>query len=157
MNLRTLGIVVLAALISGCILKPKETVVFQGTSMLPGIHDGDKLTIERFDPAGKFNPKRGDVVVFWYPDDPSKSYIKRLIGLSGDTVEIREGEVLINGRKLEEPYVDPKFKLSHASQPPVLVRAHYYYVLGDNRDSSSDSRIWGLVPEKYIYAKVISQ
>ena len=100
--------------------------------------------------------KRGEVIVFLFPDDPSKSYVKRLIGLSGDTVEIREGKVIVNDQELVEPYIDPRLNLSQRSQEPVVVKSNYYYVLGDNRDNSSDSRIWGLVPERYIYAKVIS-
>ncbi|HEX8921744.1 MAG TPA: signal peptidase I [Pyrinomonadaceae bacterium] len=155
MKSTTLLVIILAAFSFGCNFELKETVVFQGTSMLPGIRDGDRLTVERFGEGEKLSLNRGEVIAFWYPDDPSKSYIKRLIGLPGETVEIREGAVFINGNKLEEPYVEAQRNLSKASKPPEQVKAHYYYVLGDNRDASSDSRYWGLVPEKYIYAKVI--
>ena len=136
----------------------KEVVIFKGISMLPGIRDGEKLTIERFDcRGGEFDIKRGDVVAFWFPDDPSKSYVKRLIGLPGETVQVSEERVFINGEKLAEPYVDPKLNVQDDDRPPVFVKPHYYYVLGDNRDNSSDSRAWGLVPEKYIYAKVVNR
>jgi signal peptidase I len=124
--------------------------------MLPGIRDGDRLTVERFGPEDKVEVKRGDVIAFRYPADPSKYYLKRLIGMPGETVEIREGAVFINGSRLEEPYVDPKFNATRTSSAPVVIKEHYYYVLGDNRDASSDSRIWGLVPEKNIFARVIS-
>ena len=155
MKSATLRVIILVTFLSGCSLELKDTVVFQGTSMLPGIRDGERLTVERFNQSKKFVASRGDVIAFWYPDDPSKSYIKRLIGLPGDTVEIREGAVFINGNKLEEPYVEAERNLAKVSKPPQFIKEHYYYVLGDNRDASSDSRFWGLVPEKYIYARVI--
>ncbi len=149
------ALVVLAVFLSGCAVLTRDTIVFQGNSMLPGIRDGDRLEVEKFGPDDKVEVKRGDVIVFWYPADPSKSYLKRLVGMPGETVEIREGAVFINGSRFDEPYVDPKFNTSRSSHQPLDVKEHYYYVLGDNRDASSDSRIWGLVPEKYIYAKVI--
>lgn len=133
-----------------------DTVVSQGIGMLPTLKDGQRIKVERFDQFGKVNVERGDIVLFWFPDDPSMTYVKRIIGMPGDTVEIVEGTVIVNGRKLNEPYVDSRLNPTHRSYAPVYVRPHYYYVLGDNRDNSSDSRIWGLVPEKYIYAKVVS-
>jgi len=93
--------------------------------------------------------------VFWFPDDPSKSYIKRVIGLPGDKVEIVEGVVRVNGSEMTESYLDPRLNLTHRSMEPTEVRKNYYFVLGDNRDNSSDSRIWGLVPKKYIYGKAL--
>ena len=98
---------------------------------------------------------RGDIVVFWFPDDPSKSYIKRVIGLPGDTVEVHEGHVRVNGIDLDESYLNQQLNMSHASRPPTYVKPGYYFVMGDNRDNSSDSRIWGLVPKKYIYGKAL--
>ena len=94
-------------------------------------------------------------MVFWFPDDPSKSYIKRVVGLPGDTVELRDGAVFINGTSLNETYLDPKENLSTRSLAPVYVKPNYYFVMGDNRDNSSDSRAWGLVPKKYIYGKAL--
>jgi len=128
----------------------------QGTAMLPTFKEGQRVKIKRFDRFEEPDLKRGDVVLFLFPDDPSKSYVKRLIGLSGDTVEIREGKVIVNAQELDEPYVDSRLNQSHRSQAPIFVKPNYYYVLGDNRDNSSDSRIWGLVPERYVYAKVVS-
>lgn len=139
-----------------CGFQGKDSIVLQGTAMLPSFKEGQRVKIQRLNRFEEPDLKRGDVVVFLFPDDPSKYYIKRLIGLSGETVEIRERKVIVNGQELDEPYVDSRLNLSHRSQEPIFVRPNYYYVLGDNRDNSSDSRIWGLVPERYVYAKVVS-
>jgi signal peptidase I len=146
----------IAALVVVFIVQP---VKVEGTSMLPRLHDGERIFVNKlvYYDEYRWAPKieRGDIVVFWFPDDPSKSYIKRVIGLPGDTVEVHEGLVRVNGQDLEERYLDPRFNLSHRSQAPVYVRPNYYFVMGDNRDNSSDSRIWGLVPKKYIYGKAL--
>src|SRR5215213_2323346 len=132
-----------------------QPVKVEGTSMLPRLHDGERIFVNKLIYYGVPKLERGDIVVFWYPNDPSKSYIKRVVGLPGETVEVREGRVMINGRVLEETYLDPQLNLSHMNHQPVLVKDHYYFVMGDNRDHSSDSRFWGLVPEKYIYGKAL--
>ena len=136
-----------------------QPVKVEGTSMLPRLHDGERIFVNKLIYYGLPKLQRGDIIVFWFPDDPSKSYIKRIIGLPGETVTIREGRIYIRsqGREqlLEEPYLDPQRNLSRANHEPVEVKAHYYFVMGDNRDASSDSRIWGLVPEKYIYGKAL--
>jgi signal peptidase I len=132
-----------------------QPVKVEGTSMLPRLHDGERIFVNKLIYYGLPKLSRGDIVVFWPPHDPSKSYIKRIIGLPGETVEVREGRIRINNRELEEPYLDPQLNLSHMNQPPVIVKEHYYFVMGDNRDNSSDSRFWGLVPEKYIYGKAL--
>src|SRR6266702_5379056 len=146
----------LAALMVVFIVQP---VKVEGTSMLPRLHDGERIFVNKliYYDDYRWAPKvdRGDIVVFWFPNDPSKSYIKRVIGLPGDTVEVHDGSVRINGRDLEEKYLDPRLNMSHASKPPTYVKPGYYFVMGDNRDNSSDSRIWGLVPKKYIYGKAL--
>ena len=146
----------IAALVIVFIVQP---VKVEGTSMLPRLHDGERIFVNKliyYDEYG-WAPKldRGDIVVFWFPDDPSKSYIKRVIGLPGDTVEVHEGVVRVNGRDIEEDYLDPSLNLAHRTQLPTYVKPNYYFVMGDNRDNSSDSRIWGLVPKKYIYGKAL--
>jgi signal peptidase I len=145
-----------AALLVVFVVQP---VKVEGTSMLPRLHDGERIFVNKLIYYGWPQLQRGDIIVFWFPDDPSKSYIKRIIGLPGETVEIREGRIYIRsgGREqlLEEPYIDPQRNLSRQTLAPKEVKPHYYFVMGDNRDASSDSRIWGLVPEKYIYGKAL--
>ena len=153
---KTIIVTILLAFAVACGLQGRDSLVLQGTAMLPSFKEGQRIRVKRFDRFEEPDVKRGDVVVFLFPDDPSKSHVKRLIGLPGDTVEIREGKVIINDNELNEPYVDSRLNLSRRSQAPIFVRPNYYYVLGDNRDNSSDSRIWGLVPERYVYAKVVS-
>ncbi|MCA1635238.1 MAG: signal peptidase I [Acidobacteria bacterium] len=132
-----------------------QPVKVEGTSMLPRLEDGERIFVNKLIYYGLPELERGDIIVFWYPEDPSKSYIKRLIGLPGETVQVRDGRILINGKDLGEPYLDSERNVTTQSLPPVLVRQHYYFVMGDNRDNSSDSRSWGLVPEKYIYGKAL--
>jgi signal peptidase I len=123
----------------------------QGTSMLPLLEDGERIIVNKF--VYRLGPiQRGDVVVFWYPRDPSVSFIKRVVGLPGDVVEIRRGVVYVNDHAVQESYVKSGYR-DEDSYPPVEVKRGYYYVLGDHRNSSNDSRNWGEVPEKYIYGK----
>ena len=123
----------------------------QGTSMSPELHDGERILVNKFVyRLGEI--ARGDVVVFWYPEDPELSFIKRVIGLPGETVEVRHGEVYIDGAPLGEFYIelDNADRRSYAAQE---IRPGHFFVLGDNRRGSNDSRSWGLVPERYIYGK----
>ena len=146
----------IAALVVVFVVQP---VKVEGTSMLPRLHDGERIFVNKliYYDEYRWAPRieRGDIVVFWFPDDPSKSYIKRVVGLPGDTVDIQAGVVRVNGQELDETYIDSRLNLSHRSQAPVYVKPNYYFVMGDNRDNSSDSRIWGLVPKKYIYGKAL--
>jgi signal peptidase I len=129
----------------------------QGTSMQPLLQDGERIVVNKL--LYRFHPiARGDVVVFWYPRDPSVSFIKRVVGLPGDRVELRDGYLHVNDRVVEEPYLGgdekPSFRdLSNLA--PTEVKPGFYFVLGDHRGSSNDSRNWGEVPEKYIYGKAI--
>lgn len=135
-----------------------QPVVVEGTSMLPQLHDGERLLVNKlvyykFKSISWGHLDRGDIVVFWYPSDPDKSYVKRIIGLPGETVEVRNGKVYIDGKELNEPYLDTIHNQNLRDNVIKAVDQHYYFVMGDNRDNSSDSRVWGLVPEKYIYGK----
>ena len=132
-----------------------QPVKVEGTSMLPRLHDGERIFVNKLVYYNLPRIERGDIVVFWYPDDPEKSYIKRVIGLPGEVVEVRDGRILVNNRELAEPYLDPRLNVARRDIAPVVVKPHYYFVMGDNRDNSFDSREWGLVPEKYVYGKAL--
>lgn len=120
--------------------------------MEPALKNGDRIIINRsFDKL-----ERGDIVIFYYPKDQSKSYIKRIVGLPNEELEIRGSKVLINGQKLNEPYVNPKNDQAGLSHEPVKIPEDSYYVMGDNRDNSNDSRVWGALPRKFIYGKYVS-
>lgn len=136
-----------------------QPVVVEGTSMLSEIHDGERLIVNKliYYKIQRYSwghLERGDIVVFWFPDNPDKSYVKRVIGLPGETVEMKNGVVYINGEEMHEDYLDPEHNQTLTNFTPHKVKEHYYFVMGDNRDNSSDSRYWGAVPEKYIYGKV---
>ncbi|MEP6945515.1 MAG: signal peptidase I [Acidobacteriota bacterium] len=135
-----------------------QPVVVEGTSMVPELHDGERLLVNKLvyykiQSISWGHIDRGDIVVFWFPNDPDKSYVKRVIGLPGETVEIHNGKVSVNGQELNEEYLDTEHNQSLPNMPARRVDEHHYFVMGDNRDNSSDSRYWGLVPEKYIYGK----
>jgi signal peptidase I len=130
-----------------------QPVKVEGTSMTPLISDQERIFINKF--VYRFEPiERGDVVVFWYPLDRSKSFIKRVVGLPGDTVAIREGHVYLNGKLLQEPYVPPA-SADVGDLSPMKIPNDDYFVMGDHRISSNDSRIFGPVPRKYIYGKAV--
>ena len=128
-----------------------QPVRVEGFSMAPRLENNERLVINKL--AYRFEPiRRGDVIVFWYPRNTRESFIKRVIGLPGDRVQMLNGVVYINGVRLHEPYVDPAYR-GHGYYPATVVPAGAYFVLGDHRDSSSDSRIWGFVPRDLIYGK----
>jgi signal peptidase I len=128
-----------------------QPVKVEGTSMAPRLHDQDRLFINKF--AYNFEKiERDDVVVFYYPRDIQKSYIKRVIGLPGDTVRIKEGQVFVNGKAIDEPYVPERFR-DVRSMETFQVPDGEYFVMGDHRSISSDSRDFGPVERKLIYGK----
>ena len=122
-----------------------------GSCMEPNLKTGERVLAVRF-AYMLGGPKRGDVVIFKYPCDPSKNYVKRVVGLPGDTVEIRDGEVFVNGSAQPEPY---KRLQAHGSYGPETVRAGNLFVLGDNRDQSNDSRYWGELPMANVQARAV--
>jgi signal peptidase I len=130
-----------------------QPVKVEGTSMQPQLVDQERIFVNRFIYRFK-NIRRGDVVVFWYPKDRSKSFIKRILGLPGDSVEIRAGSVYVNNIKIKEPYLKPEFRDFRSFQK-VIVPPGEYFVLGDHRNSSNDSRSWGFVAQPLIYGKAV--
>jgi signal peptidase I len=130
-----------------------QPVKVEGTSMAPLLSDQERIFINKF--VYRFEPiDRGDVVVFWYPLDRSKSFIKRVIGLPGETVEIRRGTVSVNGHVIPEPYVPPQYA-DVSDYGPIVVPRGSYFVMGDHRISSNDSRVFGAVPSQYIYGRAV--
>jgi signal peptidase I len=130
-----------------------QPVKVEGTSMMPTLQDQERVFINKF--VYKLEPiERGDVIVFRYPRDPAKSYIKRVIAIAGDRVRITAGVVYVNGQRLQEMYV-PRMYEDVRSYPETEVPAHSYFVLGDHRNLSNDSRDFGSVDEGFIYGKAV--
>jgi signal peptidase I len=130
-----------------------QPVKVEGTSMMPTLQDQERVFINKF--VYRLEPiQRGDVVVFRYPRDTSKSYIKRVIAGPGDHVQIEDGLVYVNGRQIAESYV-PEVYEDVRSYPEIVVPPHCYFVLGDHRNLSNDSRDFGPVDGSYIYGKAV--
>ena len=130
-----------------------QPVKVEGTSMAPLLSDQERIFINKF--VYRFEPiQRGDVVVFWYPLDHSKSFIKRVVGLPGETVEIRQGVLYVNSKSIPEPYVPPQYE-DQSDFGPVRVPKDSFFVLGDHRISSNDSRVFGPVSSRYIYGRAV--
>lgn len=152
---------VMAVLIVVFVVQP---VKVEGTSMQPRLENDERIFVNKFE-YNFSSIKRGDIVVFWFPDDPTKSFIKRVIGLPEDSLDMdASGHIIINGQPMDESYLAPERNQAarlrwnqsqYTSGAKVRVKPHYYFVMGDNRDQSNDSRSWGLVPEKYIYGKAM--
>lgn len=130
-----------------------QPVKVEGGSMEPGLEDQERIFINKI--AYRWESiDRGDIVVFHYPRDPRKSFIKRVIGLPGDRVRIAFGHVYLNGQAVEEPYVPEEF-LDTRSYPETIIPADSYFMLGDHRSMSNDSREFGPVQRSYIYGKAV--
>jgi signal peptidase I len=130
-----------------------QPVKVEGTSMMPTLEDQERVFINKF--VYRLEPiERGDVVVFRYPRDTSKSYIKRVIGVAGDRVRIENGQVYVNGEALDEDYV-PSDYADARSYGEVVVPANSFFVLGDHRTMSNDSRDFGTVNDRFIYGKAV--
>jgi signal peptidase I len=130
-----------------------QPVKVEGTSMMPSLDDQERIFINKF--VYRIEPiQRGDIVVFRYPRDPAKSFIKRVIGVAGDHVRIVNGRVFLNGKMLVEDYV-PSVYEDGRSYPEIVVPLDSYFVLGDHRSLSNDSRDFGPVDASYIYGKAV--
>ncbi len=151
--LRDLFLAVIIAVV--VILFLYRPVKVEGTSMMPALSDQERIFINQFVYMfGLKDVQRLDMVVFWYPGDPTKSYIKRVIGLPGDLVEVQQGVVSVNGQVLPEDYVPEEYR-DRNSMTPQRIPPGQYFVMGDHRSSSNDSRAWGSVPRRYIYGKAV--
>jgi len=162
--------ILLAVLLFLLIRNVVQNFRIDGISMEPNFHNGQFLIVNRFaycpgvhleiKPLGiNWNkgwcihqPKRGDVIVFEYPNDPSRDFIKRVVGLPGETVEVRSGKVYVDGTLMPEPFGPNP---GGQSNPPVVVGPDQLFVMGDNRNNSSDSRYWGPLPEEYVIGKAL--
>jgi signal peptidase I len=130
-----------------------QPVKVEGTSMAPLLSDQERIFINKF--VYRFEAiHRGDVVVFWYPLDRSKSFIKRVIALPGETVSIRQGVVTVDGKVVPEPYVPAQYE-DASDYGPVRVPKDSYFVMGDHRISSNDSRVFGPVASRFIYGRAV--
>jgi signal peptidase I len=122
----------------------------EGSSMEPSMHDGEMVVVSRL--AYRWSePSRGDIVVFYFPLDPSRRFIKRVIGLPGDSIEARDGLIYVNGVALNEPYLAAAPRYTGSWQ----VQADTLFVLGDNRNNSDDSQNWGPLPMNEVIGKAV--
>jgi len=130
-----------------------QPVKVEGTSMMPSLDDQERIFVNKFVYRLE-SIQRGDIVVFHYPLDTSKSFIKRVIGLSGDRIRIDGGQVYVNGNLLDEDYIPPAY-VDDRSYKTVMVPPGCYFVLGDHRNLSKDSRDFGPVNASFIYGKAV--
>ena len=136
-----------------------QPFIVRGASMEPNFEDREYLVIDEL--SYQFRaPERGEAIVFRYPRSPRQFFIKRIIGLPGEEVEIKSGRVAIIGKKnpdgvvLDEPYLDPPNRSTHPDVT-ITLKENEYFVLGDNRDASSDSRIWGALERRFVMGRVL--
>ena len=151
-SLREMVEVIVTALVLAFLIKTFVVGNFwiPSESMVPTIEVNDKVIVTNFSYWFE-GPKRGDVIVFRYPLDTKKDYIKRCIGLPGETVEFRDSKLYVNGQLVEEPYLPEG--LVFEDYGPIEVPEGQYFMCGDNRNHSSDSRVWGFVEKRLIIGK----
>lgn len=131
-----------------------SVLVVRGRSMVPNYQDGDVMLVNKLSYITS-SPKRGDVVGMYFPGETQKRFIKRVIALPKETIKIERGKIYINGKKLEEDYLD--LKVVTLPEMEKTLAEGEYFVCGDNRSGSSDSRAWGPVPESFIVGKAVTR
>ncbi len=151
--IKTVAIIILIAFfVRFYLIQP---FVVEGSSMEPNFHNAEYLLVDKI--SYRFRePKRGDVIVFHPPNSPALNYIKRIIALPGEQIEIKSGEIFVNSVRIDEPYIPTGKTLVRNSEAANLSQklgTDQYFVLGDNRDHSSDSREWGNVPKANIIGR----
>ena len=124
----------------------------EGQSMVPTLEDQDRLIVNKLVYRWA-DPQVGDVVMLYYPEDPAKSFVKRIVAEAGDTIRSAEGKVYRNEVLLDDSFIPEEYRMADTWGPTVVQRG-YYFVMGDHRNNSSDSRAWGQVPKRYIIGKV---
>ena len=124
----------------------------EGQSMAPTLEDQDRLIVNKLH-YRLDAPVVGDIVMLYYPRDPDKSFVKRVIGEPGDTIRVENGRVFRNDVPMKDDFIADEYR-SHDDWGPEVIPEGYYFVMGDHRNNSSDSRAWGFVPKKYIIGKV---
>jgi signal peptidase I len=146
----TFETLILAAILFASINLISARIRVDGDSMVPTLISGEYVVVNRL--SYRFgSPQRGDIIVFHFPRNPEEEYIKRVIGLPGDVIEVMNGSVFINGQPLDENYLNVKTNYVGKWEVP----ADQFFVLGDNRNNSSDSHDWGMVPLDYVVGKAI--
>ena len=126
----------------------------EGQSMSPTLQDQDRLIVNKFIYLTHIGePQLGDIVMLYYPNNPKKSFVKRVIAAEGQTVRMVDGKVFVNEAPVDDSFVPPEYR-GHDDYGPVVIPEGYYFVMGDHRTNSSDSRHWGYVPRKYIIGRV---
>ncbi|WP_338055189.1 signal peptidase I [Sulfobacillus harzensis] len=154
-NARTTILTIVIALVIALVVRSfvVETFSVSGNSMRPTFHNADRVLVDKLAYLWS-QPRTGQIIVFQSPEDPTQDWIKRVIGVPGDTVSIRNNVVYINGKRYPEPFLKYRHSIN---VPPTKVPTGYLWVLGDNRPVSDDSRYWGLLPESRVKGQAILQ
>lgn len=149
-----LDTVILVIAIYGLVNLSSARYMVQGKSMYPNFDDNQVLYVSRLNYL-LWQPEYRDIVVFHFPDNPEEDYIKRVIGLPGDTVEIRDAHVYVNNEELDEPYINEPCLPDRCQDSIWRLGGDEYFMMGDNRNHSSDSRYFGPVKRKFIVGEVL--